>query len=128
MTEIEGENSVPAEEFFSEKKTRRLRDSTRRESSFILNEDSKKKLKEIAKRNTGSKKAVIVNSELNELKTVGVRSLGNEIKRSRSKIAAVVIDGSATKNILNLSEERGIGVIVAKNFATTDTKVKLLSF
>jgi hypothetical protein len=40
---------------------------------------------------------------------------------------ALVVDSTVTKPMITSAEEKNIQVIVAKNFGTTDTKIKLLS-
>jgi DNA primase len=121
---------VPAKEFFSEDKryTRRSESNSRRESTFILDDTSKKKLKEIAEKNEGSKKAILLDSNLEEIKKVGTRTLYSDLKRMRNSPFAIVMDGSATKYVISAAEEKGTQVISAKTFMTTDTKIKLLSF
>jgi hypothetical protein len=37
------------------------------------------------------------------------------------------MDGTVTKSMISSAEDAGCKVIVAKNFATTDTSIKLLS-
>ena len=61
------------------------------------------------------------------MKTVSTKSLAGTLKRIREKPAVIIIDGVATSPIINSAEEEKCKVIVAKNFATTDTKIKLLS-
>ncbi|MFA5953477.1 MAG: DNA primase DnaG [Candidatus Pacearchaeota archaeon] len=122
---------IPANEFFSDNKRNfrdNKRENSRQEFNFILDSDSKQKLKEISKDNEGSKKVIMLNSELKEIKSTGLKMLENTLRRMHEKPAIIILDGSATKNIIYSCEEEGIQLIVAKNFSTTDTKIKLLSF
>jgi hypothetical protein len=57
-----------------------------------------------------------------------VKQLSGFLGKIREKIAVLVIDGNATKQIIGSAEEVGVQLIVAKNFSTTDTKIRLLSF
>lgn len=114
---------LPLKEFFSSNP----RNYKKEEKEFELNADDRKKMKKISGENEGSGKAVLLDSSLDEIKRVSVKSLANALKRLRNKPTAIVIDGKATNSIINSAEEIGCKVIVAKNFATTDTKVKLLS-
>ncbi len=114
---------LPLKEFFSSNP----RNYKKEEKELELNADDRKKMKKISGENEGSGKAVLLDSSLDEIKRVSVKSLANALKRLRNKPTAIVIDGKATNSIINSAEEIGCRVIVAKNFATTDTKVKLLS-
>ena len=46
----------------------------------------------------------------------------------RKKPAIIIIDGTASIPIIRAIEEAQCKTIVAKNFATTDTKLQLMSF
>jgi DNA primase len=94
---------------------------------FELDAEKKKILKDIAKENEGKGRAVLLNSSLKEIKTISLKTLAPSLNRSREKVTALVIDGIATTPIILSAEDAGCKVIVAKNFSTTDTKVKLLS-
>jgi DNA primase len=94
---------------------------------FSLDEQGKLELKEISKKISGSGKAVLLNNELNEIRTISVRSLIGSLKRIEEKIAVIVVDGTVTGAIISAAEEVGCHVIVAKNFYATSSKIKLLS-
>ena len=122
---------VPVEEFFHEKdkryQTRRDFGFQQDSSFFELNEDKKSKIKEISKKIKGTEKAVILNSNLEEIKKSGNKIIASSLDRLKEKPVVLIIDGNATKQLIEYSEDAGIKVIVAKNFSTTDTKVKLMS-
>ena len=42
-------------------------------------------------------------------------------------IAIIVIDGAATANVIRAAEDANVQIVIATNFQTTDTKIKLLS-
>jgi len=88
----------------------------------------KSKLKEIFNQNKGTGKAVFLDDSLEEIKKVSVKSFSGALKKLREKPFALVFDGTANSTVINSAEEAGIKVIAAKNFTTTDTKIKLLSF
>ena len=75
----------------------------------------------------GSGKALTLDENLNEIKEVSVRGLNLSLRKSAG-IRAIVMDGTATNTLIKTAEEEGCKVIAAKNFTTTDTKIKLLSF
>jgi DNA primase len=133
---------IPAREFFSYSNegrsfsrdrnppynsTEKTREE-KRETAFELDSEGKEKLKKIFKENEGSGKVVLLNNTLSEIKNISVKTLASSLERLREKPVAVIIDGIATKSIIISAEDIGIKVIVAKNFATTDTKIKLMSF
>ncbi len=93
-------------------------------SNFQLDEN---RLKEIFGSIGGSGKALMLNDNLEEVKSVSVRGLSNSLKSTKG-VKAVVIDGTATNTLIKLAEKVGCEAIVAKNFTSTDTRMKLLSF
>ena len=93
-----------------------------------LTAEKKEKLKEIFKENLGKEKALLLDSELNEIKTISVKGFGLSLEKIKEKPKIIIIDGVVTKNILSDAEEAGCQIIVANNFAATSDKIKLLSF
>ena len=125
---------VPAEDFFSKSSFKNMREEKSKdillqktEEKFELSEENKNKLKEISKNNQGSGKAILLDDKLEKLKVVSTRSLNNTLRRVEIKPSIIVIDGTVTNYIIQIAEEINCKVIVAKNFATTDTKIQLLS-
>jgi DNA primase len=117
----EASKSYSNERYSEEKKENAI------EKEFELTEEDKAKLKKISKENEGSGKAILLDSRLNETKSVSAKILSSTLKRSRVKIPIIVIDGIATMSIIISAEEVGCKVIAAKNFASTDTNIKLMS-
>jgi len=124
---------IPVEEFF---KNTSYKGNSRGESSkkgnpkqekLSIGPEEKQKLKEISKKNEGSSKAILLDSELNEIKELSVKSVAYSLNRINIPVAAIVIDGTVTGSIIKASEEIGVQVIVASNFKTTDTNIQLLS-
>jgi len=87
----------------------------------------KDKLKQIAKENSGSEKAILLNESLEEIKSVSVKSIMGALRKAEN-VFALAIDGTVTSSILESAEEAGVKVVAAKNFATTETSLKLVSF
>ena len=106
------------------------REPKKEESSkaFELSEEDKKKLKEISDGNEGTEKAILLDESLGEIKKVSVKSLNGTLRRTKDNASILVIDGTVTSSTIQAAEEVGCKVIVAKNFATTDTSIELLSF
>ena len=48
------------------------------------------------------------------------------MNRTRGNVTAVVIDGIATKQIVQACEEKGVSYIAAKNFAAVETNIELI--
>ncbi|MAG78892.1 hypothetical protein CMI40_00770 [Candidatus Pacearchaeota archaeon] len=96
-------------------------------SKLDLTKENKEKLKELSAKNEGTGKAILLNSNLDEIKKISVKTLSNTLRRIDQKPSAIVIDGTVTSPIIISSEEAGVDVIAAKNFATTDTNIQLLS-
>ncbi len=122
---------TPAREFLSgfsnERGTAERTKKTEEEKELSeLTEDDKKKLKDIARKNEGSGKAVILDSSLNIIKEISTKTLAGTLKRIKERPSVIIIDGIATMPIIISAEEAGCKAIMAKNFSTTDTKIKLL--
>ena len=60
------------------------------------------------------------------MKSVSTKTLAGTLKRLVQKPRVMIIDGIATNSIISSAEEIGCKAIVAKNFATTDTNIKLI--
>ncbi len=118
---------VPAEDFFKELKRRpAIKEISKVIPEVVLNDENKATLKEISKDIEGTGKAILLDSALGELKDISAKSVSGSLKRTRG-VAIIVMDGVATNAIIRASEEVNVKVIVAKNFQTTDTNIKLLS-
>lgn len=80
----------------------------------------------------GTKSALILgpNGEIGDfrvLRRVSMNESPRALLRTREAIG-LVIDGTATLNIVRAAEKRGCKFIVAKNFTTTSRTLKLISF
>ena len=116
---------VSVEEFFSglSNKKEKYPETSNRD----LSENEKSILKKIFDKTKGTKKVAILDKNFNELKEVSARSVGMSLKRVRGRPYALIVDGTVTSSMLRSAEESNCKIIVAKNFSTTDTKIKLLS-
>jgi len=97
------------------------------EKNFELSEDEKSKLKKISDENLGTGKAILLNDSFEEIKVCSTRALNSVLRRIEQTPKIIIIDGTVTSSIINAAEDAKCQIIVAKNFATTDTKIKLLS-
>jgi len=116
---------ISVDEFFSKKKySKTIPEEVKKKD---LSEEDKSKLKELSSENEGTGKAIFLDESLEEIKKVSVRSLNSALRKTSKKPSIIIIDGTVTSSTINASEEAKVQVIVAKNFATTDTDIQLLS-
>ena len=101
--------------------------STETKSKLDLTKENKEKLKVLSAKNEGTGKAILLDSELNEIKKISVKTLSNTLRRIDKKPSVIVIDGTVTSPIIYSAEDASVSAIAAKNFATTDTNIELLS-
>jgi len=108
---------------------------SKRENHVEVSEDSeelidseKEKLKEIYEQINGSENAIVLNKKLEKIREVSSKSISSSLRRIDEKVFAIVIDGIVTSSLIEAAEESDCKIIVAKNFATTNTEIKLLSF
>lgn len=123
---------VSVDEFFYRMKRTRSFDKAPKETvseskEIELNEENKSKLKELSNKNEGTGKAILLDQNLETIREVSVRGLNGFLRKVDKKPSVIVIDGTVTSSIIKVAEDVMCQVIVAKNFATTDTKIKLLS-
>jgi DNA primase len=74
------------------------------------------------------RKAIFLDSDLNELRKVSARGIGVALRKTRDRPSVIVIDGVVTGTVISAAEEAGCQIIAAKNFAATSDSIKLLSF
>jgi len=107
---------------------RREEPVSRPTESKELTEDETKKLEKIFRENEGSGKAVILDENLYEIRSVAVKTLSGALSRISKRPKAIVIDGTVTSSVISVAEEVGCKNIVAKNFSATSSNINLLSF
>lgn len=118
---------IPAEEFF-------YGGSRRASASFSINKDKisesfdKQKIRELATEIKDSGKTVFLDENLEEMGDISAKDTLASLNRTRERPKVMLLDGAATKNIISTAEEIGIKMIAARNFATTDTSIELVSF
>lgn len=121
---------VPAKDFLFDDRQKRSFSNRGETSNFSkeveFNSEMKEKLKEISKKIEGEGTAILLNKDLEKLKEISAKTVAGSLKRTNDT-AIIVIDGNATTSIIKTAEEINVQIIVAKNFQTTDTKIKLLS-
>ncbi|MBW2977851.1 DNA primase [Candidatus Woesearchaeota archaeon] len=118
---------ISPQEFFARENRNGYRNDYKEKKGFELSEENKEKLKRLSQENEGSKQAILLDRYLNEIKRISVRALANYLKKASRKPAVIVIDGTVTSPMIRSAEEVWCQVIAGKNFATTDTRIQLLS-
>jgi len=93
-----------------------------------LNDEKKQTLKDISQEIEGSGKAILLDSNLKEIRTVSARGLTLTLRKISDKPSVVVIDGAVTSSVIDAAEEIACQIIVAKNFSATSDKIQMLSF
>ncbi len=125
---------VPVSEFLSRRRypsrsphelTQRRNDEVKVKINDKSDDETNEKLRKVFK-SLESEKAVVLDNELNEIKTVSAKSLAISLKKLEN-VHAIAINGTLTNTILTAAEEAGCKAIIAKNFASTDTKISLIS-
>ncbi|MFB6246625.1 MAG: DNA primase DnaG [Candidatus Pacearchaeota archaeon] len=98
------------------------------QKTIELDDEKKEQIKEKFQENEGSEKTIFLDCDLSEKRTTSTKTLGAVLKRVKDKPCVLVIDGTATKTIINGAEEAGCQVVAAKNFESNSENLKLLSF
>ena len=92
--------------------------------------DVKEKLRKLYREKLEDEKgALLLDEELDVIKKVGTKEIAIMVKSTRKKIAAIVLNGSASTSNINLCDENGILYLAATNFSGTvpGAKVELIS-
>lgn len=109
---------------------RRLR--TRKDESFNesveeFEGDVKKAMQEKYSDIKGKRKALLIDVGFNVIKEVSLGDLINSLRKSSKKIFAVIIDGAATKTVIEACDEKEVSHLGAKNFSAIEARVDLVS-
>ncbi len=83
----------------------------------------KAKYSEIA----GSRQALLLAADLSVVRAVSSVEIIPALTRGRNGVTALIIDGIATKQIIQACEDKGVSYIAAKNFAAVETNIELVS-
>jgi hypothetical protein len=90
--------------------------------------DVKKELLGKYKTIKGKKKALLLDAGLKVMRDVSVGDIGYSLKKTRNKVFAVLMDGVATRNVIQECDEKGVSHLGAKNFSYVEgSKVNLIS-
>ncbi|MFH1801402.1 MAG: DNA primase DnaG [archaeon] len=123
---------IPVNEFFNRRdyrqRTEDFREKVQDGEIKEISDEIKEKLKKISEENSGTGKAIFLDEDLNEIKSVSAKGVGGALRKDSEKIYAIVVDGAVTGNVIKSAEDSKCQAIVAKNFAASSDKIKLLSF
>ena len=89
--------------------------------------DVKSELKAKYTEIAGSRQALLLAADLSVVRVVSSVEIVPALVRGRQSVTALVIDGIATKQIIQACEEKGVSYIAAKNFAAVETNIELIS-
>ncbi len=98
-----------------------------KEKSGELNGGKRERIKSLLYELVGTRGAYILDRELNITEKVPFGEIINALHMLRNRAYAIVIDGTATIGIINAAEKAGCKHIIAKNFASCQTSINLLS-
>jgi len=101
------------------------KEKTSKKTDF--SEEDKEKLKEFASEVESTGNAIILDDDMEKVKEVSVRGLSNSLRKSNDSVKAIAMDGTVTNSTIKSAEEAGCQAIMAKNFASSETNMKLFS-
>ena len=117
---------VSVDEFF--KRNRGDLDNGSVLKTSFNSEEIKGKIKEVYSNIKGKKSALLLDSELDIIRKVGIREAARTVDNSRTGVFAVVLDGTCTISLVKTCEGKGVRYIGATNFgAVSDSSVSLVS-
>ncbi len=97
-------------------------------TNSISPSDVKEKSKQAYEKIKDSRQALLVDETFDVIKKVSAKEVGKNIKLSRKKIFAIIMDGAATSSIVRSCEEEGVLHLAATTFSGIDTtSVNLIS-
>lgn len=97
-------------------------------TSAISVGDLKERTKQSYEKIKDTKQALLVDENFDVIKKVSAKEVGKNIKLSRKKIFAIIMDGAATTSIVKSCEEEGVLHLAATTFSGIDkTNVNLIS-
>ena len=98
------------------------------EEEKVFEGDVKEAAKTAYKGIAGTKQALLMNSGFEVIRKISIREVARALDNSRSKVFAVVMDGTVTQTILRVCEEKGVRHLAGTNFGSIkDSKVNLIS-
>ena len=89
--------------------------------------DAKELIKERYKEIEGRRKAMILSDDFEIMRVFSSTEIIPAVTSSRRNVAALIIDGTASKQVIQACEERGVSYIGAKTFAAVETNIQLVS-
>ncbi len=122
---FEPKRELEREKFYERKELRQ--EKMPEQPSEEAETEKRKKFEKMMKEIAGTKNAYLLDENLEIIKKASSASIGASLMRSRKNVYAIVMDKIVTKPIVKKAEEKGVKVIAARNFAFTETGIKLLS-
>ena len=97
-------------------------------SREITSED-KEKLKHLIEQIEGTRKAFLLDNDLNIIGEISTRNISSTLMKIRNKVFAIIIDGIVITPMIKAAEKAQCKYIIARNFSniSEETSVKLVS-
>ena len=109
--------------------SRSREDSRPRLYSTIVPEELKEFIKDIDGKE--KQEGILLDEKLKKIKTISVENIYDEIKKSKKKINKVIFDGIITQRLIDVCDEKEIGVLVGARISEIEkpsNKVQLFIF
>ena len=98
-------------EFFQKRKEKKDEEVVEEEKEIVISSDKQKSYENILNEISGSLKAVLLDENGKEIRTIPVRELTDEIKKG-DNVSAVVFDGIITQRLLDIANNKNVREIV----------------
>ena len=87
----------------------------------------KEAVKDAYKTIDSKRRSLLIDPGFEIIREVSLGDLGLALNKTRRKVFVVILDGTATRTIIKICEEKGILHLAAKNFAAVETNLDLIS-
>lgn len=127
VSEFFRKNRIEIEEAEEETEEKELEEKSQKEKPAFkgdVKEAIRKRYEEIK----GTKNALLLDGNMDVIRKVSSREVSRNIRYSKQKVFAVVIDGAALGPIIGACDETGVSYLAATNFSSFENaKVNLIS-
>ena len=96
--------------------------------SPVFEGDIKVEIKKKYDKIKDTKSALLLDSNMDIIKKISSKEVSRNVRESKQKVFAVIIDGSALRAIIEACDEAGVSYLAATNFSSFEgAKVNLIS-
>ena len=119
---------MEVKEFLSKKNNHRtVYLESRDEGEKKFEGNVKEAVKDAYKTIDSKRRSLLIDPGFEIIREVSLGDLGLALNKTRRKVFVVILDGTATRTIIKICEEKGILHLAAKNFAAVETNLDLIS-